>query len=367
VRGADRKRAAYRILDWVVGRLEAEHEQGVGAIAGHRQAGLAGVEQAAVGRVQPGLGQSAHALSAGKETVEANARRAPVGGSRLHTHPGIDDHAERALRACEHPVGARAGAGSGQPPRGPLARGRNRTDRLDQVLDVRPQGCEVAGRARGDPAAEGRVLERLREVAQGEAVLGELGLERGAGRAPLDAGRARDRVDLEHAVERAQVDRDRAVVRRADIRGDSADDGGASTERDRGDALGDAPLEHALQIALLARARDEVRGMVEASAKAADHIGVGLAEGMARARVCIVRAERPQRGGRDDARRSQLNRGRLDRLLDLPVERHPEMRRQRAGAGAHVGKRGLLILETPAPVLVSARMHPSESKSLEDH
>ena len=63
-----------------------------------------------------------------------------------------------------------------------------------------------------DPAAERRVLERLREVAQRQAVLAELRLERRAGRAGLDARRARDLVDLEHAVERAQVDRDRAVV-----------------------------------------------------------------------------------------------------------------------------------------------------------
>ena len=46
-------------------------------------------------------------------------------------------------------------------------------------------------------------------------MLGELGLEAGAGRARLDARRARDGIDLEHAVERAQVDRDDAGVARA--------------------------------------------------------------------------------------------------------------------------------------------------------
>ncbi len=73
-------------------------------------------------------------------------------------------------------------------------------------------GREVPGRARGDPAAERGVLERLREVTQRETVLGELGLQAGSRGARLDQGRARDRIDLEHTVQRAQVDRDGAVV-----------------------------------------------------------------------------------------------------------------------------------------------------------
>ena len=57
-----------------------------------------------------------------------------------------------------------------------------------------------------------RVLERLREVAQGEAVLGELVVERRAEHPGLDPRGPRDRVDLEHPVERAEVDRHRARV-----------------------------------------------------------------------------------------------------------------------------------------------------------
>ena len=72
--------------------------------------------------------------------------------------------------------------------------------RLDEVVDVRVERREVAAGARGDPAAERRELEGLREVAQRQAVLGELLLEARAGRAGLDARGARDRVDLEHAV-----------------------------------------------------------------------------------------------------------------------------------------------------------------------
>ena len=67
-------------------------------------------------------------------------------------------------------------------------------------------GREVAGGAGGDPAAERRELERLREEAQRQPVLAELLLEPRPGRARLDPRRARDVVDLEHAVQPRQVD-----------------------------------------------------------------------------------------------------------------------------------------------------------------
>ena len=96
--------------------------------------------------------------------------------------------------------------------------GRDRAHRLDEVLDVRPQRREVAAGARGDPAAERGVLERLREVAQRQPVLAQLRLERGPVAPAWMQRGARDLVDLEHAVERAQVDRDGAVVARPHVR-----------------------------------------------------------------------------------------------------------------------------------------------------
>ena len=72
-------------------------------------------------------------------------------------------------------------------------------------------GGEVPARARGDPAAERRELEGLRVEAQRQPVLGELLLQARAGRAGLDARGARDVVDLEHAVHRAERERDRAA------------------------------------------------------------------------------------------------------------------------------------------------------------
>ena len=70
--------------------------------------------------------------------------------------------------------------------------------------------CPPARVASQPPSVE--QLERLREEAQRHPVLGELRLEPRAGRAGLDARGARDRVDLEHAVEPPEVERHGARV-----------------------------------------------------------------------------------------------------------------------------------------------------------
>ena len=122
--------------------------------------------------------------------------------------------------------------------------GGDRAHRLDEVLDVRPHRREVAAGARGDPAAERGVLERLREVAQRQRRARAAGASSAGPSAPAwMQRRAGDLVDLEHAVERAQVDRDRAVVAGPHVRAHAADDGRAAAEGDRGHALARAPLQ----------------------------------------------------------------------------------------------------------------------------
>ena len=64
-------------------------------------------------------------------------------------------------------------------------------------------------------------------------------------------GRARDGIDLEHAIQVATGrSRRRRCTRRTDVGGDAADDRGAAAVGDRGDALGRAPLQQALDIGL---------------------------------------------------------------------------------------------------------------------
>src|SRR5690242_4339853 len=116
----------------------------------------------------------------------------------------------------------------------------------------------MAAGASRDPAAERRALERLREVTQRQAVGAELVLERGAVHARLDARRPRRAVDVEHLVELAQVDTDRAAVRVADIALHAADDGRPAAVGDRGRARLRAPVEDADHVRLVAWGDDDV-------------------------------------------------------------------------------------------------------------
>ena len=152
------------------------------------------VDQPAVARVQPGLRQRAHRLGALDERAERDAARSAEPRPRLHPHPRLGDHAEDPLGAQQHPVRRRPRPAARQPPRLPQARRRDRAHGLDEVVDVRQPRREVPARARGDPAAQRRQLERLREEAHRHPVLAELLLEpRPVGARPGCARRARRR------------------------------------------------------------------------------------------------------------------------------------------------------------------------------
>ena len=229
--------------------------------------------------------------------------------------------------------------------------GRDRADGLDEVVDVRRAGGEVPARARGDPAAERRELEGLREEAHGQAVGAELLLQARARRAGADARRARDRVDLEHAVERAEVERDGAVERARDPRLDAADDARAAAVGDDGDVRARRPLEHGLDLALVARAGDEVGDVLVAPAEAADRVDVGLAEAwQARSRSSAEQIARQVRRARD-ARRGQ--RGRRAAAPRPRSSRSRAARRGRAPPRAP-RPRDHRVLEAPAPAVACA-------------
>ena len=89
---------------------------------------------------------------------------------------------------------------------------------------MRVERREVPARARRDPAAERRELERPGKWRSLRPCSRELLLEARAARAGLDPRGARDVVDLEHPVEAPQVDRDRAGVAVPDRGLDPADD-----------------------------------------------------------------------------------------------------------------------------------------------
>ena len=70
---------------------------------------------------------------------------------------------------------------------------------------MRVERREMTARARRDPSAERRELERLREMADRQPVRLELRVERGAVHTGLDSRGARDLVDFENLVEMHQI------------------------------------------------------------------------------------------------------------------------------------------------------------------
>ena len=126
------------------------------------------------------------------KSLKRTARAARNAGLRLHAHPRLGDDAEDPLRPQQHAVGRRPGAGARQPPRLPRAARRDRADRLHEVVDVGPDRREVPARARRDPAAERRQLERLREEAHRQPVLGRAGASSAGPATPAWIRAARD-------------------------------------------------------------------------------------------------------------------------------------------------------------------------------
>ena len=83
---------------------------------------------------------------------------------------------------------------------------------LHEIVDVRVERCEMAAAAGRDPAAERRIFEALRKMAQREAMRAQLRFERRAVGAAFDQRGARRLVDLLHLAHLAQVDGHGALV-----------------------------------------------------------------------------------------------------------------------------------------------------------
>ena len=315
-------------------------------------AASSGVDQPAVGRVQPGLRDRAHGLRAGGEVSEPDRGRGAAVRPRTHPDPRLGDEAERALGPEQHPVRRDAGAGAGQPPGLPDADRRERADRFHEVVDVRQQRREVPTGARRDPAAERRELKRLGEVAQRQAVLAQLRLEDRPGGASLDPRGAGDLVDFEHPVERLEVDRDDALEAPVDDRLDAADDARPAAERDHGGAGAERPLEHRLDVGLVTRAGDDVRRVGEVAAERADDVAIRAPVAVQRPLVVVGVAD-PGEGGGDLEPRRRQTRQRRRRLRLGRAEAEPFGDDPRGGP--LLLERRLLVFVAPSPVLQSPR------------
>ena len=94
----------------VVAGFEAEHEDRARAVAAAGEERLVVVQEPAVARVQARLGDRAGCLDGALEVGEGHGGAGRNEGRRLKPHPGLGDHAQRALRAAEQPVRRRSGA-----------------------------------------------------------------------------------------------------------------------------------------------------------------------------------------------------------------------------------------------------------------
>ena len=177
----------------------------------------------------------------------------------------------------------------------------------------------------------------------------ELSLEARPGGAGLDAGGARDRVDLEHPVERPQVDRDRAGVGLGlQPRLDPAHHAGAAAEGDRRRSGLLAPGQHPLQLRLAGRVGHHVRGMVEAASKRPHQVPVGAAVGVQGALVGVAAADGRERRRRLEAGRRQLQ------VLQAAAVAGPAPGRTRGAPGrrprsAPPGRTGAAGPRSPSP------------------
>ena len=296
-------------VDRMVGGFEGEDEQallvGVDAIG----ARLVVVDDAQVRGIEPGLRDGANGPRGGEKIGEAEHGVGPEARPALQPHPGLGDDSERALGADHHPVGAGAGARARQAARLHHAGRRDRADAFDEIVDVGVEGGEVAAGAGRDPAAEGRELEALRIVADGEAVRLQGRLDRRPANAALNARGAARRVDLEHPVEMAHVEADRAGVAVADGRLDPADDRGAAAERNDRDLRAARPIEHGRDVGFALRQGDEIGRVGEVASEGAHRFRIGLAVGVEKPLVWLLRQDAGEGGGRGDAGRAERDVG----------------------------------------------------------
>jgi len=342
----------------MVGGLEAEDQEALLAGAGAGHAGLGRVEQAAVARIQAGLGDLADGSRGSEEVVELDPARGLELGPRADPHPGLGDRPEDALGAEQRPVRRGPGAGARQPPALPQAAWRDRPHRLDQVVDVRVERREMPARPGRDPTAQGRVLERLREVPQGQPALAQLLLQTRPGRPRLDPRRQRLRVDLQHPVQPPQVERHERPIPEPPL--DPADDTRPAAERDHGRALGLAPGQHRLDLRLVPRQRHQIGRIRELPPKPPHNVPIRLPQRPAHALVLLIREQIPKPARLRQPRLAHLDR--IERHSPLRLAPKPKPLPYPGSSLLQLLPRRRLILVPPPPVLQPSLTHVAKHR-----
>jgi hypothetical protein len=201
-------------------------------------------------------------------------------------------------------------------------------------------------------------------VTQRDAVRAQLVLERGAVHARLDARRSRCTVDVQHLIEVAQVDSDRAAVRVADVALHPAHHRRAAAVGNRGRTGLGAPVEDVRHLGLGARGGHGVGRVGVLAPQGAHHVPERLSVRVPGALGGVRRALRRQGGRGREPGLGQIelvDRGRI-RHRDLVEVEH---------AGQGLGHLLLLVpgralaLVPPAPELAAARRHRRQGRPLD--
>ena len=210
------------------------------------------------------------------------------------------------------------------------------------------QSGEVAARASGQPATERRELERLREEPQRQAVRPQLVLQPRPEHAGLDPGRPTGAVDLEDAVEPAEVEADDAGVVPVQARLDSADDRTAAPVRDDRDLRPRTPVEHVDHVPLVDRPHHQIGDVAQIAGQVADDVAEGLAAAVRRAVGRPGRADARQRRRRREAYRRQVERRHIRRLV-RGGNRPGHRRRHPSDQGLALRRTDGVLHAAPAP------------------
>ena len=167
---------------------------------------------------------------------------------------------------------------------------------------------EVAAGPRGKPTTERRKLERLREVAKGQAVLCKLRFQCRPGRTRLNASRHRALLDVENAIESPEVEAHHRTVAIVDVAFDAADDAGPATKRDDRDLRVARPVEQGADVLFGPRRRNEIGRGIEVASKTTKNVAVGPAVGVPDPSFVIVAEYAVEPGRHAHARRAQRDR-----------------------------------------------------------
>jgi hypothetical protein len=148
--------------------------------AGHREVHprLLGIRRPRQGRGDAGLREGAQRLGRRGEARQRAGGEGLHPRARGHTQRDLGEHPERALRSDEQLAQVRPGGGGGQRAGLEGAGRRRRPQPRHERVDPAVARGGLAGRAGGDPAADGGELEGLRQVAEREVVRGERRLRR---------------------------------------------------------------------------------------------------------------------------------------------------------------------------------------------